>query len=154
MTADSRRRVALTILSLSLAFSLPALAQPTAGSASPPTANTDGDHGEWSNESFAHREFREEMAQIRKEYEEIEDANDQLAKQCANASGAQTDACAKERQALAGRRRKLHERTLALHEKMQAAHKQLREGDNPQQATHSRMATPALPSVAAAPARQ
>ena len=80
------------------------------------------------------------MAQIRKEHEEVEAAQDKLMDKCVNTSGTQAETCNKERQELHDRRDKLRERARILHEKMKAAHKD--HPENGTQTNHGEGTTP------------
>jgi ElaB/YqjD/DUF883 family membrane-anchored ribosome-binding protein len=111
---------------VALSVAVPAGAQTKSA---PPQATPTGQPaqeapGGWDDETFEHQEFREEMARIRKEHEDLEAARDKLLDKCVNVSREQAEECNKERQELRERQAALHERTHAFHEKMRAAHRE------------------------------
>jgi len=131
MIPSLHQRFGFVLLATCLGLSVSALAQntpsvsPPMNGAGSPTADRDPDV--WANESFERQNYREEMEQIRKEHEEIENARDRLMDRCVNVGTTQAEQCKVERQALHERQEKLHERMKALHEKMETERKEREE---------------------------
>jgi septal ring factor EnvC (AmiA/AmiB activator) len=123
MNRTPSQRIGFALVALSLVLCFPVYAQQNNNSSVLPMNNNamEPNQSEWNSENFNRQSFREEMEQIRREHEELEEATDQLMEKCMNANGPQMADCQQERQALHERREKLHERMHALHEKMEAA---------------------------------
>ena len=124
MISVSPRNIAALVLAASLAMGVAAHAQ-DANNAPPPVLDS------WASEELQHQDFREEMAQIRRDHEDLEAARDKFKEKCANAAPDQSQACDAERKDLHDQQDKLHERRRALHDKMAAAHRERQEEDKP-----------------------
>ncbi|MFA5041589.1 MAG: hypothetical protein WC464_08160 [Bdellovibrionales bacterium] len=119
----TKKHFGLTVLALSLAFSLPAYAQ-TAASVSPPPPSTAPEPPLAGKVSPRDNGFRDDAEWIRKEQEELDIGRDKLIDRCMFAPKEQASSCVKEKEDLRARSDKLHEARTAMHEKMETLRKQ------------------------------
>jgi hypothetical protein len=120
----NNKNIGLSVLALSLAFSLPAYAQDGGTQpSSPPATGTQPMMG-MEHKGPMHPEFREDMEKMRGEQEDLDIARDKLLDRCMFTSKELAPSCTKEKEDLRMRSDKLRENRKAMHEKMETMRKE------------------------------
>jgi len=127
MTSITKKFLGVSALALSLAVSVPALAQ--APASAPPSMPMHGQGmmmGPNGNGPMG-GEFREDMEKMHKEQMSLDEAREKLWEKCVPATKEQVASCKTEREALHQRSVKLMEERKAMHEKMEKMRKERHE---------------------------
>jgi Spy/CpxP family protein refolding chaperone len=127
MTSITKKFLGVSALALSLAISVPALAEAPANA--PPSMPMGGQGmmmGPNGNGPMG-GEFREDMEKMHKEQASLDEAREKLWEKCVPATKEQVASCKTEREALHQRSVKLMEERKAMHEKMEKMRKERHE---------------------------
>jgi Spy/CpxP family protein refolding chaperone len=126
MTTTTKKSIGLTVLALSLAMSMPALAQTTTTSAPPPFAPMMGgsQNGGFGNGGSMHQEFREEIEKNRAERQALDKELNTLLDKCIPTPKGQDDSCKKEKEGWRAHEQKLREEIKTMYDKRQTIRKE------------------------------